>query len=211
MTREFVKMPSTLCASYTPLNRLASSGVMLLNSAIVEPGYEGPLSCFVLNFSSKEIHLSPNDPIAKIVFHEISDTPAQMKSQAITSAEYEVELAKAAMKFTPSFMDVAGVEERAVAKAKNTMRNWAIGGGLFVVFLLAWSTFEPVISKWVWKNVGVMSDERRAEDQRLLDRATELESRLRLLMDQNSSKDELQHLRQEIETLKKQRILPEPK
>ena len=152
--------------------------------------------------------LDPNDPIAKIVFHEISSAPTHMKPLVMKSEDYEVDLAKAAMKFTPSFMDVAGVEERAVEKAKNSMKNWAIGGGIFVAFLLAWSTFEPVISKWVWKNAGVISDERRAEDQRLLDRGIELESRMRLLMDQSSSKEEISRLREEVEKLKQQNPLP---
>ena len=76
MTREIVKMPTRLWASYGPLNRHARSGVMLLNPAIVEPCYEGPLSCFLLNFSSKRVQIARGEPISKILFHELDAPPS---------------------------------------------------------------------------------------------------------------------------------------
>ena len=62
MTREKVKMPGNLHASYGPLHRHARSGVMLLNPAIVEPHYEGPLSCFFLIFSSTRVQSASQFP-----------------------------------------------------------------------------------------------------------------------------------------------------
>ena len=61
MTEEIVSIPSDLVASYTPLHRLGKRGVMLLNPAVVEPGYQGRLSCYLVNFSSESVPLARNE------------------------------------------------------------------------------------------------------------------------------------------------------
>jgi deoxycytidine triphosphate deaminase len=71
ITKEKLNMPKDLCATYGQLNRLANKGLMILNTSIVEPGYSGPLSCVLVNFSSQKHALSPGDPIAKLTFHQI--------------------------------------------------------------------------------------------------------------------------------------------
>src|SRR6185436_4261849 len=39
-TKEKVKLPLDICASYSSPFRLAKEGILLLNACIVEPGYE---------------------------------------------------------------------------------------------------------------------------------------------------------------------------
>ncbi|HEY0071746.1 MAG TPA: hypothetical protein VGE04_17420, partial [Chloroflexia bacterium] len=95
-TREKVKMPNDLCATYAPLFRLSSQGVMLLNASIVEPAYAGYLSCFLVNFSSERISLNPNNPIAKIIFHKLSTVPTHPEIEIISDEDYETNLAKMA-------------------------------------------------------------------------------------------------------------------
>jgi len=56
VTKEKLNMPQDLCATYGQLNRLANRGLMILNTSIVEPGYSGPLSCVLVNFSSQSTH-----------------------------------------------------------------------------------------------------------------------------------------------------------
>jgi deoxycytidine triphosphate deaminase len=154
MTRERVNIPADVCATYAPLHRLAQQGVMLLNASLVEPGYEGPLSCFLVNFSSERISLGPNEAIAKITFHTLNATPGQLRPQTITVAEYRKGLAKHAKKFHKSFMDVTGIEDRAVEKARGELRKLVLTGGVLVAILLVWATLEPIISKWVWQRSG---------------------------------------------------------
>src|SRR5262249_39093751 len=98
-TREKVKMPNDLCATYAPLYRLSKQGVMLLNASIVEPGYEGCLSCFLVNFSSERISVAENDPIAKITFLRLSRAPEKLEPESISDQIYEQYLAIAAKKF----------------------------------------------------------------------------------------------------------------
>lgn len=125
MTREAIKMPAHLWASYGPLNRHARRGVMLLNPAIVEPCYEGPLSCFLLNFSSKRVQIARGEPISKILFHELNAPPSKPAPEQTNSATYKVELSKAATLFHRSFLDVTGIEDRAALKARRGLKGWA--------------------------------------------------------------------------------------
>src|SRR4051794_37267725 len=68
VTREILNMPGDLCAMYGQLNRLANRGLMILNTSVVEPGYSGPLSCVLVNFSSQRLALVPGESIAKLNF-----------------------------------------------------------------------------------------------------------------------------------------------
>lgn len=167
-TKEKVKMPKNLCATYAPLYRLSSQGLMLLNASIVEPGYEGRLSCFLVNFSSKRIPLSQDEAIAKIIFHKLSGSPGDFQPLTIEDKKYEKDLAISAKGFYKSFMDITGIEDRAVKKARNAMRNVVITGGVLVAFLLLWASLEPLISKWLWDKAGIYTSTQRVEDVKLL-------------------------------------------
>ena len=169
MTREVVKMPASLCASYGPLHRHAKSGVMLLNPAIVEPHYEGHLSCFLVNFSSKRVQIARGEPISKIIFHQLSHPPSNPVPMQIDEASYKVGLSKAATLFHRSFLDVTGIEDRAASKARRGLQGWAIGSGVFLAFLVLFSTLEPLVSRFMLERTGIVTTTQRTSDARLLE------------------------------------------
>ena len=155
MTRESINMPTDLCGVYAPLHRLGKQGVLLLNASIVEPGYAGPLSCFLVNFSSQPVYLAEGDPVTKITFHRLQSSPAHPVPLVISSAQYERNLTKEAHNFTRSFLDVSGIEERATQKAQAGLRKSIALGGAFVAVLLLWSSLEPLLSGWLWQRQGL--------------------------------------------------------
>ena len=122
---------------------------MLLNPAIVEPCYEGPLSCFLLNFSSKRVQIARGEPISKILFHELDAPLSDPAHMQIDNAMYKVDLSKAATLFHRSFLDVTGIEDRAASKAQRGLKNWLIGTGALLTVLVVFSTIEPLISKFM--------------------------------------------------------------
>jgi deoxycytidine triphosphate deaminase len=168
MTRERVTMPDSLCALYAPLHRLAQRGVMLLNPAVVEPGYEGPLSCFLVNFSTQRVQIAPNDPVSKIVFHVLSAAPASLKPMKFETDKYQVELSRFASRYPRSFLDMGSIEERAVQRARESVKHWVIGGGVLVGFLVLFSTLEPLTSKFILERTGVVTATQRTEDAMML-------------------------------------------
>jgi len=164
MTNETVKIPGDLCASYAPLHRLATAGIMLLNPAIVEPLYDGPLSCFLVNFSSQKVQIAPGSPISKIVFHKVSNVPGKPKPQKLDADEYKTQLSKNATLFHRSFLDVSGIEDRAAAKAQGALKTVVFSGGLVVAFLVLFATAEPLLSTWLYEKTGVRTATQRTQD-----------------------------------------------
>ena len=205
MTREVVKMPERLWASYGPLNRHARSGVMLLNPAIVEPCYEGPLSCFLLNFSSKRVQIARGEPISKILFHELNAPPSEPAPMQLDDSMYKVDLSKAATLFHRSFLDVTGIEDRAASKAQRGLKNWLIGFGAFLTLLVGFSAIEPLISRFVLERTGIVTTTQRTADARLQE---ELERSRALLQSTNDVRDletrvatELDEIKTQLETV----------
>ena len=169
MTREVVKMPPNLCASYGPLHRHAKCGIMLLNPAVVEPQYEGPLSCFLVNFSSKRVQIARGEPISKILFHQLNAPPSYPVPMHIDEASYKVALSKAATLFNRSFLDVTGIEDRAASKARRGLKGWAIGSGVFLAILVLFSTVEPLTSRFLLERTGITTATQRTADVQILD------------------------------------------
>jgi dCTP deaminase len=157
-TIEKVIMPQDLCATYAPLHRLSSKGLMLLNSSLVEPGYEGRLSCFLLNFSSQRITITRGMPITKMAFHRLTGPPGQLHSQVMQDEEYDAALSESAKRFHKSFMDVSGVEKRAVEKATGAAKSAVVWGGVIIAFLLLFSTLEPFFSNFIFERTGIYTD-----------------------------------------------------
>jgi|ERR1700722_1560405 len=207
MTRETIKMPSELCGSYAPLFRLAKQGLMLLNASIVEPGYEGPLSCFVANFSARPITLRRDAPIAKIVFHRMTGPPEDLKPEVISRNKYEEELAEDAQRYHRTFMDVTGIEERAAKQAKSEFRSLVFLGGTLIALLLAWASLEPILSKWIWEKTGLTSSTQRIEDIRLLKDIQNEQASLKSQLEQKKANDglstEIEDLRKQVRALQK--------
>jgi deoxycytidine triphosphate deaminase len=202
-TRERVRMPDDLCATYAPLYRLSRQGVMLLNASLVEPGYDGPLSCFLVNFSSQTITIGPNDPIAKITFVRLSRPPATLRPETFADGDYESGLSASAKKFHRSFMDVASIADHAADKATKSTYGAIRFGGIVVALLLFWAQLEPLFSSWLRKIPGwPMTTTERAADAHV---KLEIESKLKELGYAQKSlqlEAELQRLKAELEDLK---------
>lgn len=84
--QEFVKLPSDICAFWWQTNTLSRKGLLLMNMSIVEPGYEGPLSCLFVNFSRIPVAINPETSMAKLVFARI-DQVAEIPSRKIGTSE----------------------------------------------------------------------------------------------------------------------------
>ncbi len=199
ITKEVIHLPPNLCATYGQLNRLANQGLMILNTSIVEPGYDGPLSCVLVNFSSQQHALSPNEPIAKVNFHQVDGTPTVLQTK-ILPENYEEAASKNATALPKSLLDVAGVEERVAEKVGSAIRKSVTFGGLIIAILLIWSQLEGVFSSWIYQRTGIMSNATQTQKQ------TELTLKQIQLDYQKANLDlqsKISHLEDEVKQAKK--------
>jgi deoxycytidine triphosphate deaminase len=165
VTEEIINMPDDLCATYSQLNRLANSGLMLLNTSIVEPGYSGPLSCVLVNFSSQRRSLSVGDSVAKLTFTTLSSVPASLYQGHFTALEYEKQARKNAVSLPLSLLDIVGVEDRVKNKVGSEVRRSVTFAGIFIAVLLLWSQLEGLISNWLYVKTGYMPTTKLTEQQ----------------------------------------------
>ena len=150
MTREKVNLPEDICAAYFPTYDLAKQGILLLNASMVEPGYEGYLSCFFVNFSSIDFALKSDEKIAEIIFYQLKDKPDKISPLKIDEKEYKSILFGLSNKFHKSFLNINSLGDKISEKTEKSVTDSIKFGGIVVALLLLFSTLEPIINKYVW-------------------------------------------------------------
>ena len=185
VTHERVNIPPGVVMSYTPLNSLAQQGLMMLNASVVEPGYRGPLSCVLVNLSSRRVELAPGDRVSKAVFLKLTDVPAKLEAKVISESDYLRNIARTASRYHRSFLDIGSVVDKAREAGTAAAKKAVVFGGLVVVFLLFFAQLEPLFTKWLREKTGVVSASTLLEMQaRLVDsqkRLAEQETKLKEL------------------------------
>jgi deoxycytidine triphosphate deaminase len=174
-TRERVRIPGNLMGQYGQLNRLANIGLNLINESIIEPGYDGYLSCFLVNLSKRPVRVNPEDESAKITFHELREMPADLKTLRIEEAEYSQGLSEAASIYPRSFLDIESLQSKISNATTDSVKKSITFGGVLLALLLAWSSAEPIISRLLWEHTGTVLDTSSAEVQRLRDEVDQLQ------------------------------------
>jgi len=190
VTKELVKMPSDLCATYGQLNRLANHGLMILNTSIVEPGYWGPLSCVLVNFSSQRQALATGESIAKLNFQTLSGTPDSVFPDSFDHVSYERLASKNATSLPKSLLDIASVEERVTEKVGAAIKKSVAFGGLIILFLLLWAQLEGFLSHWIYDRTGIMTTTKQVE--------------LQLKAVQDKNEEDVRELKRTIEDMQNQ-------
>jgi deoxycytidine triphosphate deaminase len=111
--QESVKLPADICAFWWQTNSLSRKGLLLMNMSIVEPGYEGPLSCLFVNFSRTSVPISPETTMAKLVFvklDHVAQVPSTGNNLKASDPEriigYDEELHREALSRPASFLQI---------------------------------------------------------------------------------------------------------
>lgn len=155
---ESFKIPENISASYTGLYSMSSKGLLLINASMIEPGYEGKLSCFIVNFSSKKIIISKGDSIARLTFYQITCKPMNFITEKISSTDYSKKLKETSLLYNKSFLDLKGLEEKVQESTSKKIRNQLTIGGILVIVLVFVATLEPLFSGLLWHNTGLVTD-----------------------------------------------------
>jgi len=198
VTKEILKMPKDLCATYGQLNRLANVGLMILNTSIVEPGYSGPLSCVLVNFSAQPHAVAPGDSIAKLNFHTVQGDPEQLFSKSYSADEYELMVSKNSINLPKSLLDISGVEDRVTEKVGAGVKKNLVIGSFIIVILLLWSQMEGFFSEWIYKRTGLMDTKVQIES------AVEKKLDERLKQQQENLQKQNEELKSQILQLRKE-------
>lgn len=194
-TREKIKIPLNVSATYAALDSVAKQGVLLINASMVEPGYEGFLSGVLLNFSSRSFFIRPNMEIVKICFNEVTGGVEGKLQERID--DYTGQLQIKAQNYTQTFLDVDRIEKDVISKTARQVRKSFVWGGWILLFFLAFCTLEPVLYKYVWHDSWVPLNSTQIELERSLQQSKEKEmiealskkvDSLQLILDKQNAK-----------------------
>lgn len=75
---ESVNLPANMMAIAHPKTSLCERGLLILNTGIVDPNYNGKLKGTAINFSKRAIIIREGDPFLRLTFHEIDEATDQV-------------------------------------------------------------------------------------------------------------------------------------
>lgn len=154
-TVESVVMPSDCYGLYTPLQSRANEGVMLINGSLIEPAYEGKLSSYIVNVSSKEIVLTKNSKIAKITFIKVDPSFNNPNAIKISDSEYSQKVSINAAGFDTSFVNLDIKSEKITSRLRKELY---VGVG-FIVLIALFTTVKGFFSNTLDVQKDILNSE----------------------------------------------------
>lgn len=191
---EKINLPYNITASYSALYSVASEGILLINSSMIEPGYSGLLSGVLLNFSSKKFVITREREIAKLNFYQ-TDEPDNTNciTETINDNDYLLGLANKSVNYHKTFLNISGIEKEIESSIlKKVKRSIAIGG-ITISILIVFATLEPFFSRWLWGKTGVSTKSEQIE----------IEKNLIEIKNWQEKNSELKKIQNQIDSLKK--------
>lgn len=189
--KELIKLPDDICAFWWQTNHLSRKGLLLMNMSVIEPGYEGPLSCLFVNFSKAHVVLHPGTTLAKVVFLKLDADVTTPSRKVGLSAEavrrYDASVKSDAVQRPSRFFRLAEIfqqmeteRERTIAQFEKeadelltekkiqftkdipkSIRNSSLLAGSALAILLLISAITPVVRDWF----GGLVEERTVAEQ----------------------------------------------
>lgn len=198
--RERVKLPHNVCAQWWQTHSLSKKGIMLVNSSLVDPGYEGQLACLFVNFGKSSVAIHPSTTVAKLQFH-LTDRDVNFPYlDRLSDIEYDEDLHDVALDGAPSFLNVADLSKELVVQKEKILQDIAEDApkrvrGAFVwaflglIFLVAALSFVPWLQTKIAPNLKTYVD--RAVDERLVSHLSRpIDGQLTQKSENNSTRQE---------------------
>lgn len=116
-------LPSTITGITTLRTSWTKVGILTLTVGIVDPGYEGPLSTAVINFSGQTFSINQGDNFFRTAFFEHDDTCAERTH--VSTHDYEKQVERDSNQFSESFLTIDTLAAEIAPKIIG-MPRWAL-------------------------------------------------------------------------------------
>jgi deoxycytidine triphosphate deaminase len=139
-TMERVVLPDTVTGMATLVTSLTHEGLLCLNVGIIDPGYDGHLSAFLVNFSRRPRKIALGDRLLRVIFFE-HEQLSNCKPWLNPKEDYQRFLgAKASNEFATTFLDVNRITDLAEKSAWKIVLNavlnrWIAPVSLFIALI----------------------------------------------------------------------------
>lgn len=151
VSAEVFKLPDTVTGHVTYKTTLTSQGIWALTVGIVDPGWNGPVSTSLLNFSSKRHSLMPGDPFLRVTFFEHPAVPADKlrTTKSVDGYRKDVQRAAASL-FPPTFLNSEAIAVKAGNHVMERIQRQALGWIGLTAFVFGFGQFFADFATYKW-------------------------------------------------------------
>jgi deoxycytidine triphosphate deaminase len=180
ISRERVRIPAGLIGYAMPKTSLCNAGILVLNTGIVDPGYDGLISTNAINFNQAPIYLRKGERFLRLVFHPLSSPGAKEERTTISDADYLLERRIISRQLPNTFLDIPAHIE--IVADKLVKRQVGVFIWIFAFFSLAVAVLTLLVPYVADHIRGVPSvDKIETQNEALRNEVAELRSRIREL------------------------------
>lgn len=124
VSKEIVKLPGDICAYASVKTSLCREGVLAINIGIIDPGWEGQISSFLLNFGKDPYRLKSGEEFLRLTFHSLTRAQGFVVPHPNDREPYESQVrTKFDKRLAGSFMDFKRAAEKGSEKLVANMRS----------------------------------------------------------------------------------------
>ena len=138
---ERFKLPNNITALATLKTTWTHKGILALNVGLVDPGWEGPLSTVIVNFSKVDFPLHLGEPFFRLMFIEHKPTNAQSINKS--HKDYLLSTLDNSVKFSDTFLTMDTLSGEISQEIFKTP-SWAPKLAFFALIFTILAIFAPL-------------------------------------------------------------------
>ena len=190
VSRENVKLPSTITAHASIRTSLCNNGILALNIGIVDPCWSGPLATAIVNFSKRDYYLTIEEKFLRLSFFQHNE-PEKTKPTHKIRGEYIVErMGTAKTVFGDTFLDFDAIKENISSEIINKRQNNFIYTASIAALCLAFFTIFISVVAYTIPIFNIHPSVSQSEIQNLVDDLEDVKSKIDDLSRKNTKNDD---------------------
>jgi deoxycytidine triphosphate deaminase len=121
--KETIVLPNNVSALWWQTHKLSKFGIMLINTSIVDPGYQGFVTGLFINFGRSPVSIYPDTVMARLMFFQVNADIAKPYVNSSTDDEYDSEINNLANAGPASFLMVGEMTARVINEREDALRS----------------------------------------------------------------------------------------
>ncbi len=189
ISKEDFNLPKNMTAIAALRTTWAHKGIFALNVGVVDPGWSGPVSTALVNFSTEDFEIKIGNPFMRLMFFEHKVTSPTIVP--VSRSNYEKQVKKNSRNFSQTFLGMDSLVDD-VARKIFSMPKIGVVATWVGLFLAVLAIFVPILFS-VWGNI----DKDRENIAVLQGRLEQIEKEV----EKNDGPDSVQALKEQIKVL----------
>ncbi|MBB4364342.1 deoxycytidine triphosphate deaminase [Bradyrhizobium sp. CIR18] len=121
---EHINLPKNIAGFAMVKTSLCNEGVLALNIGIIDPGWKGPLSSFLVNFGKNERLLAKGDVFLRLTFQKLEQDVDKLPSTFVDDQSYLADRRRRVQgRFGNTFLNVSEVLQKLAKETFDTYRT----------------------------------------------------------------------------------------